>query len=55
MTERRTHEHKSSARNEHEHAHQFGPIELSRFAGTPHRKCTVPGCKVVSLDLDESE
>lgn len=36
-----------------DHEHQFGLFELSRFAGTLHRKCTVPGCKVITLDRDE--
>jgi DnaJ-class molecular chaperone len=37
------------------HEHKFGPFEESRFAGTLHRKCVVPGCKVISLDGDEEE
>lgn len=32
------------------HKHKWGPVERSRFAGTVHRKCQVPGCKAVSLD-----
>lgn len=36
-----------------EHEHQWGPLEQSRFAGTIHRKCQVPGCKVISLDDDD--
>lgn len=38
-----------------EHVHQFGPVERSRFAGTVRRKCLVEGCKVVSLDDDETD
>jgi hypothetical protein len=38
---------------EEEHEHRFGPFERSRLAGTPHRKCTVPGCKAVSLDDED--
>jgi len=37
------------------HEHKFGPFEESRFAGTLHRKCVVPGCKAISLDGDEEE
>lgn len=33
----------------------FGPWERSALAGTPHRKCTVAGCQVVSLDGDDEE
>ncbi len=36
-----------------DHVHKFGPFERSRFAGTLHRKCQVPGCRDVSLDGDE--
>lgn len=36
-----------------EHIHTFGAWESSRFAGTLHRKCTDPSCRVVSLDADE--
>lgn len=31
------------------HMHVFGPVELSRFAGTPHRACQHPGCRVIQL------
>jgi len=38
------------------HEHQWGPLERSRFAGTVHRKCTVPGCKAINaLDDDEGD
>jgi len=33
------------------HAHRWGPIERARFTGNPHRKCTVPGCREITLDL----
>jgi hypothetical protein len=36
-----------------EHEHIWGEVEESRMTGTPHRKCQVEGCKVVSLDLDD--
>ena len=35
------------------HEHTFGPVEKALFTGNPHRKCTHPGCKVLSLDLDD--
>jgi DnaJ-class molecular chaperone len=35
------------------HKHEFGPFEESRFAGTMHRKCVVPGCDAVSLDGED--
>lgn len=38
-----------------EHEHQWGPTTMSRLAGTPHRKCQVPGCRAVSLDGEEDE
>lgn len=38
-----------------EHEHEWGPVEISRFAGTPHRKCQVVGCKEISLDLDDND
>lgn len=37
------------------HEHQFGPVVHARMTGEPHRKCQFPGCKVVSLDLDDEE
>lgn len=33
----------------------FGPFEESRMAGTVHRKCQHPGCRVISLDGDDDE
>jgi hypothetical protein len=35
-----------------EHVHQWGAVEVSRFAGNPHRKCS---CGAVSLDLDDDD
>jgi hypothetical protein len=35
------------------HAHEFGAPELSRLAGTLHRKCL--HCKFVSLDMEDDE
>lgn len=35
-----------------EHVHTWGPVEIARFAGTPHRRCE---CGAVSLDLDDEE
>jgi hypothetical protein len=32
-----------------DHEHTWGPVELSRMAGTPHRACT--SCRYVTLDL----
>lgn len=40
---------------EPEHEHKWGPLEQSRFAGTTHRKCTVEGCKVISIDATDDE
>lgn len=37
------------------HEHIYGTWQQSRFAGTWHRACTVPGCKWISLDNDEGE
>lgn len=34
------------------HEHVYGPVEMSRFAGVPHRRCS---CGMVSLDLDDDE
>lgn len=39
----------------HHKEHQWGPVEYSRMTGNPHRKCQVPGCKEVTLDLDGDE
>ena len=33
------------------HVHVWGPVEVSRFDGVPHRKCE--GCEFISLDLEE--
>lgn len=38
-----------------DHEHVYGPFELSRFAGTPHRKCQVAGCKAWTLDGDDED
>ncbi len=38
-----------------EHEHQWGPLERSRLAGTVHRKCQVPGCKVVNAGDDDDD
>ncbi len=38
------------------HEHEWGAVEHAWMTGTPHRKCTVEGCKFVSfvsLDLDD--
>ena len=35
----------------HDHEHTFSPNgQRSRLAGTWHYPCTVPGCRVISLD-----
>lgn len=39
--------------NSPEHTHEYGEIEVSRFAGNPHRKCILPGCKNISLDFND--
>lgn len=36
------------------HECQWGELETSRLAGTSHRKCQVPGCKMVNI-LDDDE
>ena len=41
--------------HDEEHDHEWGPVELSRMTGNPHRKCQVPGCNEVSLDLDDED
>lgn len=35
--------------------HEWGPVEIARMTGNPHRRCTL--CRFVTLDLtdDESE
>jgi len=35
------------------HEHQWGPVEIARMTGNPHRKCT--GCRFISLDIDDEE
>lgn len=36
-----------------EHEHQWGPVERAHMTGNPHRKCQVPGCKQITLDLED--
>lgn len=36
------------------HDHAFGPVETSRFCGTPTRHCQAPGCDWVQL-ADEDD
>lgn len=38
---------------DHEHEHDWGPIEYSRFSGNPHRACQIEGCRFITLDLDD--
>lgn len=38
-----------------EHVHRFGAFEVSRMAGTSHRKCLEPECAVISLDSYDDE
>lgn len=38
-----------------EHEHEWGPMELSRFGGEPHKKCQVAFCNFISLDFDDME
>ena len=38
-----------------DHEHKWGPIEVSPFGGGPHRKCQVPLCSFVTLDLEDEE
>lgn len=38
-----------------DHIHQWGTVEHSRMAGTPHRSCLVPFCSTVSLDLSDTD
>jgi hypothetical protein len=33
------------------HEHEWGPVEISRLAGNPHRKCTQ--CRCITLDLED--
>lgn len=37
------------------HEHIYGTWQQSRFTGTWHRPCTIPGCKWISLDNDEGD
>lgn len=43
----------SSYSNTEECNHEWGPVERSHIAGTPHRKCL--WCKMVTLDLYDNE
>ena len=36
-----------------EHEHEWGPVEHSLFTGNPHRKCQHPGCREITMDLEE--
>lgn len=38
-----------------DHEHKYGAVEHSRITETAHRKCTVDGCRFVSLDLHDDE
>jgi hypothetical protein len=38
-----------------DHVHQWGAVEISRLAGTPHRCCVVTGCNIISLDLSDDD
>ncbi len=38
---------------EEEHQCVYGPVEHARLTGNPHRKCTVDGCKNITLDLED--
>lgn len=33
--------------------HEFGPVEIARFTGNPHRRCI--HCRFVTLDLTDEE
>lgn len=40
------------------HEHEWGPVQRSLLSGNPHRKCQVPYCRFITLDLaddDEAE
>ena len=39
--------------DDEEHVCKFGPFERAPLAGTLHRKCAHPGCKLVSLDSED--
>lgn len=38
-----------------DHEHVFGPVEEARMTGNPHRKCQVPGCNVIDMDLEDDD
>ena len=38
-----------------EHDHAYGPVTAARLTGNPHRRCTVAGCRWVTLDLDDDD
>lgn len=40
---------------QYEHEHQWGEVENAFITGNPHRKCQVPGCKSITLDLIDDE
>lgn len=37
------------------HECEFGPFDYSRIGGAYCRRCTVPGCRAVSLDEDDGD
>jgi hypothetical protein len=37
------------------HECEYGDLELARFTGNPHRKCTVTGCRNVTIDFDDDD
>lgn len=38
------------------HIHEWkDEVEISRFAGNPHRKCKVDGCHFITLDIADDE
>jgi len=38
-----------------DHDHVWGEPQVSRLAGTPHRACQVPFCRVITLDLTDDD
>lgn len=51
-------QHKSSRarrRQAADHVHKWGPVEIARMTGNPHRKCQGEGCNFVSLDLHDDD
>ncbi len=38
-----------------DHEHVWGEPQVSRLAGTPHRACRVPFCRVITLDLTDDD